>query len=105
MVFVEFLKTDEGMGFNGQVAPNGDSMGGVNARNGNKASGLDHIVDFIKFNDLDVNKLLTVPSPRRRSSTTSDLRLPKFDYENGDFIHARKPVGCNIGSSNPERFS
>ncbi|XP_021694919.1 protein retinal degeneration B isoform X2 [Aedes aegypti] len=107
MVYAEFLKTDEGKGFNGQVALIGDSMGGVlahdalcrvNARHGSEASGLDHIVDFMEVNDLDVNKLLTAPSPRRRSSSTSDSRLPKFDFEVGDFFMFGSPLAVILAA-------
>ncbi|XP_055586782.1 protein retinal degeneration B isoform X1 [Uranotaenia lowii] len=107
LVYAEFLKTEEGKGFSGQVALIGDSMGSVlvhdalcrnNARHGSEASGLDHIVDFMEVNDLDANKLLTAPSPRRRSSSTSDSRLPKFDFEVGDFFMFGSPLAVVLAA-------
>ncbi|XP_055615863.1 protein retinal degeneration B isoform X2 [Toxorhynchites rutilus septentrionalis] len=107
MVYNEFLRTEEGRGFNGQVALIGDSMasvlahdalGRVNVRHGSEASGLDHIVDFVEVNDLDATKLLTAPSPRRRSSSTSESRLPKFEFEVGDFFMFGSPLAIILAA-------
>lgn len=79
LVYNDFLKTDEGRGFNGQIAVIGDSMGAVLVydalcrppnRHGSEASGLDNLDDRIVEYDMDASKLLTAPSPRRRSSST-----------------------------------
>jgi hypothetical protein len=120
-VYQEFLKSDEGRGFNGQVTIVGDSMGSIlahdalcrsNARHGSEASGLNNILDFPENNDLDASRLLTAPSPRRRSSSTSDQRLPKFDFEVGDFfmfgsqlsivLASRRLSDNRIGASKPQ---
>ncbi|XP_050079472.1 protein retinal degeneration B [Anopheles maculipalpis] len=119
--FADFLKSDEGRGFNGQVVLIGDSMGSVLAHDalcrstthqGSEASGLNHIADFVaEANDLDATKLLTAPSPRRRSSSTSESRVPKFEFEVGDFfmfgsplaviLSARRLSDSRYGSSKP----
>ncbi|XP_055526157.1 protein retinal degeneration B isoform X2 [Wyeomyia smithii] len=107
MVYAEFLRSDEGKGFSGQVALIGDSMGSVlahdalcrvNVRHGSEASGLDHIVDLVEVNDLDVNKLLTAPSPRRRSSSTSDTRFPRLEFEVGDFFMFGSPLSIILAA-------
>ncbi|XP_037039413.1 protein retinal degeneration B isoform X3 [Bradysia coprophila] len=105
--YAEFLKSEEGRGFNGQVAVIGDSMGAVLAhdglcrtttgRHGSEASGLD-IDDHFLDNELDASKLLTAPSPRRRSSSTSDSRLPKFDFEVGDFFMFGSPLAVILAA-------
>lgn len=107
IVYAEFLKSEEGRGFNGQVALIGDSMGAVLAhdglcrtssgRHGSEASGLD-IDDHFLDNELDASKLLTAPSPRRRSSSTSDSRLPKFDFEVGDFFMFGSPLAVILAA-------
>lgn len=107
IVYAEFLKSEEGRGFNGQVAVIGDSMGAVLAhdglcrtstgRHGSEASGLD-IDDHFLDNELDATRLLTAPSPRRRSSSTSDSRLPKFDFEVGDFFMFGSPLAVILAA-------
>ncbi|KAL1400566.1 hypothetical protein pipiens_007319 [Culex pipiens pipiens] len=108
MVYAEFLRSDEGKGFSGQVALVGDSMGSVlghdalcrnhSNRHGSEASGLDHLVDFVEVNDLDASKLLTAPSPRRRSSSTSESRLPKLEFEVGDFFMFGSPLAVVLAA-------
>ncbi|XP_053678781.1 protein retinal degeneration B [Anopheles nili] len=108
--FADFLKSDEGRGFNGQVVLIGDSMGSVlahdalcrsNTHQGSEASGLNHIADFVAdvaSSDLDATKLLTAPSPRRRSSSTSESRVPKFDFEVGDFFMFGSPLAVILSA-------
>lgn len=91
IVYNEFLKSEEGKQFNGQVAIIGDSMGAILAhdalcrstRHGSEISNLDEDLYHGLLNDpeLDARKLLSAPSPRRRSSSTSDSRLPRFEFE------------------------
>lgn len=104
-VYAEFLKSEDGHGFNGQIVLLGDSMGSILAhdalcRSTNRpssdlspfdASELDH-------NDLDANRLLTAPLPRRRSSSTSENRLPKLDFEVGDFFMFGSPLSVILAS-------
>lgn len=103
-VYNDFIKSDDGKGFNGQVVVIGDSIGSIIAhdamcrssnRNGSAASGLD--LDF-ENNDLDANKLLMAPSPRRRSSSTSENRLPKLEFEVGDFFMFGSPLSIVLAS-------
>ncbi|XP_052864610.1 protein retinal degeneration B [Anopheles cruzii] len=106
-IFSEFLKSDEGRGFNGQIVMIGDSMGSIlahdalcrsNAHQGSEASGLNHISDFVEANELDASKLLTAPSPRRRSSSTSESRVPKFEFEVGDFFMFGSPLAVILSA-------
>ncbi|XP_031633989.1 protein retinal degeneration B isoform X3 [Contarinia nasturtii] len=102
IVYNEFLKSEEGKGFNGQVAIIGDSMGAILAhdalcrttRHGSEVSNLDEDVyhGLLSDPELDARKLLTAPSPRRRSSSTSDSRLPRFEFEVGDFFMFGSPL-------------
>lgn len=107
IVFADFLKTEEGRGFNGQIAIIGDSMGAVLAhdglcrtsgRHGSEASGLDLDDHIVVDNDLDATRLLTAPSPRRRSSSTSDSRQPKFEFEVCDFFMFGSPLAIILAA-------
>ena len=119
-VYLDFLKSEEGHGFNGQVAVIGDSMGSILAhdalcrsthRHGSEGSGLDDLT-FHDHNDLDATRLLKAPEPRRRSSSTSEQRLPKFDFEVGDFfmfgsplsivLAARRLTDSKLGATKPQ---
>lgn len=108
--YAEFLKSEEGKGFNGQVAIIGDSIGALLAhdalcrttpnRHGSEASNLDEDTchGFLMDPELDATKLLTAPSPRRRSSSTSDSRLPKFDFEVRDFFMFGSPLAMVLAA-------
>lgn len=110
IVYNEFLKTEEGKGFSGQVAIVGDSMGAILAhdalcrvshtRHGSEASNLDEDVyhGLLTDPDLDATKLLTAPAPRRRSSSTSDSRLPRFEFEVGDFFMFGSPLSIVLAA-------
>lgn len=112
VVFAEFIKSEEGKGFSGQVAIIGDSMGAVlahdalcrtspsHARHGSEASNLDEDAchNLLVDPELDASKLLTAPSPRRRSSSTSDSRLPRFDFEVGDFFMFGSPLAIILAA-------
>lgn len=111
-VYQEFLRSEEGKGFNGHVAIIGDSMGGVIAHDalcrskGHHGSSGEHsdgggtsgdevrVFDY----DLDPNRLLTAPSPRRRSSSTSDSRLPRFEFDVVDFFMFGSPLACVLAA-------
>ncbi|XP_037919293.1 protein retinal degeneration B isoform X2 [Hermetia illucens] len=104
-VYQDFLKTDEGRGFAGQVVIVGDSMGAVLAhdalcrgcsRHGNDMSGGEE--DRLMDNEMDAKRLLIAPSPRRRSSSSSDSRLIKFDFEVTDFFMFGTPMSIVLAS-------
>lgn len=109
-VYHEFLKSNEGCGFNGQIALIGDSMGAIlaydalcrtttTATSGSGSSSGYTDDDRIIDNDaMDVKKLLVAPSPRRRSSSSSESRLPKFDFEVGDFFMFGTPLSIVLAS-------
>uniref|UniRef100_A0AAG5DMX9 DDHD domain-containing protein n=1 Tax=Anopheles atroparvus TaxID=41427 RepID=A0AAG5DMX9_ANOAO len=143
--YAEFLRSDEGRGFGGQVMLIGDSMGSVlahdalcrcsggagsggggvsvGANQGSEASGLNFIASgcpgelgmessgSAEAALLDASRLLSAPSPRRRrSSSTSESRQPRFEFEVGEFfcfgsplaviLSARRLSGCN-GNGKP----
>lgn len=98
--YFEFLKSDEGRGFSGQIDVIGDAMGSVLAydilcrsssnRHGSEGSGLD--VDPIE-GDGETNKWLNPPSPRRRSSSTaSDSKSTRFEFDVNDFFMLGSPL-------------
>lgn len=121
-VYADFLRSDEGRGFSGQVAVIGDSMGAVLAhdglcrtagagssggsggmRHGSEGSGLDGMDDggasaFDCGGELDATRLLTAPSPRRRSSAGSDVRLARFEFEVCDFFMFGSPLAVVLAS-------
>lgn len=101
IVYHEFLKSEDGRGFSGQIAMLGDSMGSLLAyealcrTNGNNREDDDRVVDI----ELDAKRLLVAPSPRRRrSSSSSDTRLPKLDFEVGDFFMFGTPLSIVLAS-------
>ncbi|XP_055296893.1 protein retinal degeneration B isoform X2 [Sitodiplosis mosellana] len=110
IVYNEFLRSEEGKGFNGQIAIIGDSMGAILAhdalcrvshtRHGSEASNLDEEVyhGLLTDPELDATKLLTAPAPRRRSSSTSDSRLPRFEFEVGDFFMFGSPLAIVLAA-------
>lgn len=77
-VYQEFIKSEEGRGFNGQVALVGDSMGSIlaydalcrntqySSRHDSENSILDTEIEITE----GIDKHLTAPTPRRRSSST-----------------------------------
>lgn len=110
-VYQDFLRSEDGRGFSGHVAIIGDSMGGVIAHDALCRSkghfGLEHHSDGtsgdelkISDHDLDPSKLLTAPSPspRRRSSSGSESRLPKFEFDVGDFFMFGSPLACVLAA-------
>lgn len=74
-VYSDFLKTEEGRGFNGQIAIIADSMGSVLAHDALCRS-TRHNIDLDQFDgrldncELDATRLLTAPASRRKSSST-----------------------------------
>lgn len=109
-IYADFLKSEEGKGFSGQVAIIGDSTGAIlahdalcrssHARHGSEASNLDDDLYHGVLSDpeMDATRLLTAPSPRRRSSSTSDSRLPRFDFEVSDFFMFGSPLAIVLAA-------
>lgn len=105
-VYQEFLKSEEGQGFNGQTCIVSDSVGSILAydalcrtlryqsRHGSENSILD-TEGIITKEDIVINESghLTAPSPRRRSSSVSDQPgQVKFDFDVADFFMFGSPL-------------
>ncbi|XP_064536782.1 protein retinal degeneration B isoform X3 [Drosophila montana] len=127
IVYHEFLKSEEGHGFSGQIVMLGDSMGSllayealcrsngsqsnasnqtaghgsVSAGGGGDCSRMFHLDDDERFidSDLDAKRLLVAPSPRRRrSSSSSDSRATKLDFEVSDFFMFGSPLSVVLAA-------
>lgn len=110
-VFNEFLKSEDGKGFNGQVCFVGDSIGSVLAydslcrtsqyqsRHDSENSILD--TEITIPNDPTEHYLnkshLQAPTPRRRSSSTSENHV-KFEFEVTDFFTFGSPLSLILAS-------
>ncbi|KAK4872443.1 hypothetical protein RN001_014472 [Aquatica leii] len=106
VVYQEFLRSEEGMGFTGQVCLIADSVGSILAydalsrptrcqsRHSSENSILD--TEFVVVKDeVQVNETghLTAPLPRRRSSSTSEQgNYPKLEFEVSDFFMFGSPL-------------
>lgn len=117
IVYQEFLKSEEGQGFSGQVCVVADSVGSIltydalcrttkyQSRHGSENSILEN---DIHKEDVVVNESghLIAPSPRRRSSSTSDSQV-KFGFEVTDFFMFGSPLAIVLAyrkiSSNDEK--
>ncbi|CAB3223280.1 unnamed protein product [Arctia plantaginis] len=111
-VYNEFMKSDDGKGFNGQVCVVGDSMGSVLAydalirtlqyqsRHDSENSILDTEIT-IPNDPLESQYLnkshLQAPTPRRRSSSTSDNHV-KLEFEVSDFFTFGSPLSLILAS-------
>ncbi|XP_018573304.1 protein retinal degeneration B isoform X2 [Anoplophora glabripennis] len=102
--YQDFIKSDEGQGFAGQVCFVADSIGSIlaydslcrtskySSRHGSENSILDN--DYQK-DDVQINETgyLTAPSPRRRSSSTSDQSGQiKLEFDVTDFFMFGSPL-------------
>nr|CAI5848674.1 unnamed protein product [Callosobruchus analis] len=102
--YQEFIRSEEGQGFMGQVCIVADSMGSLLAydalcrtskfpsRHGSENSILE---SDLNKDDVQVNETghLAAPSPRRRSSSTSDPSTHiKLDFEVADFFMFGSPL-------------
>lgn len=110
-VYQEFLKSEEGRGFTGQVCFIGDSMGSIvgydalcrsqqyQSRHASENSILDSDINF--YNEIVIEQSsrqhLSAPSPRRRSSSTSEHQL-KLDFEVSDFFMFGSPLSLILAS-------
>ncbi|XP_018317926.1 protein retinal degeneration B isoform X5 [Mycetomoellerius zeteki] len=100
-VYHDFIKSDEGKGFSGQICFVSDSVGSIltydalcRATQHSRHSSENSILEGTgqQGNDNSGNedgKHLSAPSPRRRSSGTSDNKL---DFEVGDFFMFGSPL-------------
>ncbi|KAJ1532074.1 hypothetical protein ONE63_000703 [Megalurothrips usitatus] len=104
-VYHEFLKSEEGLGFNGQICIIGDSMGSVLAydalcrsgssrQDGDNDEGHRSRCDLGDESYLSASRLLSAPSGnRRRSSSTSDhAHQVKLDFEVSEFFMFGSPL-------------
>ncbi|XP_039307344.1 protein retinal degeneration B isoform X3 [Solenopsis invicta] len=98
-VYHDFIKSDEGKGFNGQICFVGDSVGSIlsydalcratqHSRHSSENSILEGSGQQGNDNSED-GKHLSAPSPRRRSSGTGDNKL---DFEVGDLFTFGSPL-------------
>ncbi|XP_017784868.1 PREDICTED: protein retinal degeneration B isoform X3 [Nicrophorus vespilloides] len=107
MVYQEFLKSEEGHGFSGQICIVGDSVGSILAfdalsrttryqsRHGSENSILDQDGNQKGDDNMIINESghLVAPSPRRRSSSTSEQSNQiKFDFDITDFFMFGSPL-------------
>ncbi|XP_011060769.1 PREDICTED: protein retinal degeneration B isoform X10 [Acromyrmex echinatior] len=99
-VYHDFIKSDEGKGFSGQICFVSDSVGSIltydalcKATQHSRHSSENSILEGTgQGNDNSGNedgKHLSAPSPRRRSSGTNDNKL---DFEVGDFFMFGSPL-------------
>lgn len=111
MVYHEFIRSEDGKGFNGQVCIVGDSMGSVLAydslcrtmqyqsRHDSENSVLE--TEITIPNDLTEHYLnkthLQAPVTRRRSSSTSDNQI-KFEFEVTDLFTFGSPLSLILAS-------
>ncbi|GLV44995.1 retinal degeneration B [Carabus blaptoides fortunei] len=108
-VYQEFVRSEEGHGFTGQVCFVGDSVGSIlgydalcrtikyQSRYDSENSILDTDIvvytDDVQINESCDPKHLSAPSPRRRSSSTSDpSNQVKFEFEVSDFFMFGTPL-------------
>ncbi|XP_034239882.1 protein retinal degeneration B isoform X2 [Thrips palmi] len=104
-VYHEFLKSEEGLGFNGQICIIGDSMGSVLAYDALCRSGRHDLDNDLDDHDrgrcdvgdetyLSASRLLSAPSGnRRRSSSTSDhSQQVKLDFEVSELFMFGSPL-------------
>ncbi|XP_066591659.1 protein retinal degeneration B isoform X3 [Prorops nasuta] len=105
-VYQDFLKNDEGKGFSGQICIIGDSVGSILAydalcrsyqyqsRHNSENSILDTSNPPAESNGTNEDgKHLSAPSPRRRSSSTSDgSQHCKLEFEVGEFFMFGSPL-------------
>ncbi|XP_034941683.1 protein retinal degeneration B isoform X2 [Chelonus insularis] len=112
--YAEFLKSEEGRGFAGQVSLVGDSVGSIltydalcrtvqyQSRHDSENSILE--TDNTGENNGD-DKHLSAPSPRRRSSSTSECSQCKLDFDVSEFFMFGSPLALvlayrKVSSSN-----
>nr|XP_012152055.1 PREDICTED: protein retinal degeneration B isoform X2 [Megachile rotundata] len=100
-VYHEFIKSEEGRGFTGQICFIGDSVGAIltydalcrstHSRHNSENNILDNQGVENSGNPED-GKHLTAPSPRRKSSSISEMSHCKLDFEVGEFFMFGSPL-------------
>ncbi|CAL7947665.1 unnamed protein product [Xylocopa violacea] len=100
-VYHDFMKSEEGRGFMGQICFVGDSVGAIltydalcrtsYSRHNSESNILDNQCIENNTNAED-GKHLTAPSPRRKSSSLSDSSHCKLDFEVGEFFMFGSPL-------------
>ncbi|CAA9994565.1 unnamed protein product [Nesidiocoris tenuis] len=94
--YTEYVRSEEGRGFSGQVAIIGDSMGSILAYDALCRSSDCKNDDQDEINQEFISidgRHLSAPSPRRRSSSTSDsINHPKFNFEVSDLFMFGSPL-------------
>ncbi|XP_012152055.2 retinal degeneration B isoform X5 [Megachile rotundata] len=100
-VYHEFIKSEEGRGFTGQICFIGDSVGAIltydalcrstHSRHNSENNILDNQGVESSGNPED-GKHLTAPSPRRKSSSISEMSHCKLDFEVGEFFMFGSPL-------------
>lgn len=109
IVYQEFLKSEEGHGFSGQVVMLGDSMGsllayealcrGSSNDGGSRSSRTTDDDERFDDSDMDAKRLLVAPSPRRRrSSSSSDSKNSKLEFEVSDFFMFGSPLSIVLAA-------
>ncbi|XP_023026564.2 retinal degeneration B isoform X1 [Leptinotarsa decemlineata] len=117
--YQEFIKSEEGLGFSGQVCVMADSIGSIlaydslcrtvkySSRHGSENSILD---SDLQKDDVQINEsgYLAAPSPRRRSSSTSDQAGQiKLEFDVTDFFMFGSPLALVLAyrkiSSNDDK--
>ncbi|XP_017880824.1 protein retinal degeneration B isoform X2 [Ceratina calcarata] len=95
----DFIRSEEGRGFMGQICLVGDSVGAIltydalcrstSSRHNSENNILDnHGIE----NNTEDGRHLTAPSPRRKSSSLSDSSHNRLDFEVGDFFMFGSPL-------------
>ncbi|XP_078045666.1 retinal degeneration B isoform X4 [Augochlora pura] len=96
-VYNEFIRSEEGRGFTGQISFIGDSVGAIltydalcrstHSRHNSENNILDSQVE-----NNDDGRHLTAPSPRRKSSSINDLQHSKLDFDVAEFFMFGSPL-------------
>ncbi|XP_054007489.1 protein retinal degeneration B isoform X1 [Hylaeus anthracinus] len=98
-VYHEFIKSEEGRGFTGQICFVGDSVGAILTYDAlcrsshSRHNSENNILNNQGIENNEDGKHLVAPSPRRKSSSTSDGQQScKLDFEVGEFFMFGSPL-------------
>ncbi|XP_076382329.1 retinal degeneration B isoform X5 [Megalopta genalis] len=96
-VYNEFVRSEEGRGFTGQISFIGDSVGAILTYDAlcrsaqSRHNSENNILDSQVENN-DDGRHLAAPSPRRKSSSINDLQHSKLDFDVGEFFMFGSPL-------------